>query len=172
MASPTMIKITESIAELKALQRKYGELISKRLQILIELKKYEDTGISKRDLSNCTGINHNTILKWRKIYIAEGIAPFLVHNRKGGYKKSVFTKDEHDILSQVLNNPENGIVGYSELRKWLEKELNKPIVYITLVKYVQRKFGAKVKVGRKSHAKKDIEALEAFKKTSDQSVMK
>jgi len=167
MSSPTIIKISESIAELKALQRKHGELISKRLQILIELKKYEDTGISKRDLSNCTGINHNTILKWRNIYIESGITPFLVHNRKGGYKKSVFTKNEHEFLAQVLNNPENGIVGYSELLKWLEKEFNKPIVYITLVKYVQRKFGAKLKIGRKSHANKDIEAFEAFKKTSD-----
>ena len=166
MANPIKITIKESISELKFLQRKHGELIGKRIQILIELKKNESTGISKRSVSESTGINHNTVLKWRKIYAKDGIAPFLVHNRKGGYKKSVFTLDEHNKIESKLKDPENGIVGFQEFKKWIETELNKDVLYITVVKYLQRKFKAKLKVGRKSHIKKDDAAVEVFKKTS------
>jgi len=166
MANPIKIIIKESITELKALKRKHGELIGKRIQILIELKKNENTGVSKRNVSDSTGINHNTVLKWRKIYDKDGIAPLLVHNRKGGYKKSVFTEEEHNKIELKLNDPENGIVGFQEFKKWIETELKKEVLYITVVKYLQRKFNAKLKVGRKSHIKKDDKAVEVFKKTS------
>lgn len=43
------------------LQRKSGHLIGKRLRILIAYKKYEETGISKRAVSENTGINHNDV---------------------------------------------------------------------------------------------------------------
>jgi len=166
MANPIKIIIKESITELKALKRKHGELIGKRIQILIELKKNENTGVSKRNVSDSTGINHNTVLKWRKIYDKDGIAPLLVHNRKVGYKKSVFTEEEHNKIELKLNDPENGIVGFQEFKKWIETELKKEVLYITVVKYLQRKFNAKLKVGRKSHIKKDDKAVEVFKKTS------
>ena len=66
MALPLKITISESIEQLRTLQRKNGELINKRLKVLIEIKKHEKTGISKRQLSDITGINHNSIVKWRK----------------------------------------------------------------------------------------------------------
>jgi hypothetical protein len=44
--------------------------------------------------------------------------------------------------------------------------------YITLVKYAERHFGSKIKVARKSHVKKDEEAVVAFKKTSLKNVRK
>ena len=83
MAHPLSIQIKESIQELRNLQRKYGELIGKRLRVLIEIKKHEATGISKRDLANLTGINHNSIVKWRNMYLQEGVNSILIHGRKG-----------------------------------------------------------------------------------------
>ena len=50
-----------------------------------------------------------------------------------------------------------------QLQNWVEQEFEKPILYNTLFKYSQRHFGAKVKVARKSHVKKDEEAVSAFK---------
>ena len=123
--------------------------------MLIEIKKHEKSGgISKRDLSNLTGINHNSIVKWRNIYLQDGIAVLLTHGRKG-FKKSIFTGAEHKEIQQKLSNPTNGIVGYKKLQLWAEQELGKPVKYITLLKYTQQHFGAKVKVARKSHIKKD-----------------
>jgi transposase len=166
MAHPLSIHIKETIAELRSLQRKHGELLSKRMLMLIEIKKHEQTGgISKRDLSAITGINHNSIVKWRKAYLDGGIDVLLTHGRKG-FKKSIFTAQEHNAIHKKLSDPQNGIVGYKELQQWVEQKLGKPVKYITLLKYVQRCFGTKIKVARKSHIKKDKEAVAAFKKTS------
>ena len=65
-----------------------------------------------------------------------------------------------------LNDPKNGIRGYTELLEWVKEELGKDMKYITLVKYTERHFGSKIKVTRKSHVKKDEEAVDTFKKSS------
>ena len=166
MALPFQITVKQTIPELRQLQRKSGELIAKRLLMLIEIKKHEKTGISKRELSRITGINHNSIVKWRKLYNISGIEPLLKHGRVGGFKKSVVSKEEHNKIAMKLNDPKNGIRGYTELLDWVNKELSKDMKYITLVKYAERHFGSKIKVARKSHVKKDEEAVATFKKTS------
>lgn len=166
MAHPLQITVKESVKELRELQRKNGELINKRLLMLIEIKKHEKTGISKRALSEITGINHNSIVKWRKQYNSEGIASLLTHGRTGGFKKSVFSTEEHDKIKAKLTDPKNGIRGYTELLQWVQKELSKEVKYITLVKYTERNFGSKIKVARKSHVRKDEVQADAFKKTS------
>lgn len=163
MASPKDILVKESLKELRSLQRKYGELIGNRIQLLIEIKKSELV-LSKRRLSEITGINHNSINKWRNIYIAEGIAPFLVHGRIG-FKKSIISKENHAKLEVLLKNPSNGITGYVELLEWVKTELGLDMKYITLLKYVQRHFGTKIKVARKSHINKNDDLVADFKKT-------
>ena len=87
MALPFQISVKETINELRLLQRKNGELIGKRLLMLIEIKKHSKLGISKRELSKITGINHNSIVKWRKQYNQGGIQLLLTHGRVGGFKK-------------------------------------------------------------------------------------
>jgi transposase len=166
MSHPLQISVKETINELRALQRKQGSLISKRLLMLIEIKKAAEKGLSKRELSHITGINHNSIVKWRTVYNTSGIEPLLVHGRKGGFRKSIFSKENHDKLEAKLNDPQNGIRGYVELLAWIKLELCMDVKYITLIKYCQRHFGSKIKVARKSHVQKDDEAVETFKKTS------
>jgi transposase len=171
MAKPIQITIKESIKNLKALQRGQGEIVSKRMRVLIELKKHEKTGISKRDLSDITGINHNSINKWRRMYIAGGVSPLLVHGRIG-FKKSLINAAEHKAIEKKLNDPKNGLRGYIELQDWLNNKFNKDFKYITVVKYAQRHFGSKIKIARKSHVKKDKELVDAFKKSSGKSFKK
>ncbi len=172
MSLPFQITVKETIPELRKLQRNSGELISKRLLMLIEIKRHEKTGISKRALSLITGINHNSIVKWRKLYKLSGIEPLLTHGRLGGFKKSVISKEEHNKIELKINDPKNGLRGYTELLEWVNKELHKDMKYITLVKYTERHFGSKIKVARKSHVKKDEEAVTTFKKTSLKNVRK
>lgn len=163
MSLPKSILIKESLSELKGLQRKSGHLIAKRLQILIEFKKNE-AGISKRAVSDKTGINHNSITKWRNIYLKSGIRTFLIHGRKG-FKKSVIDTGSHKAIEKKLKDPRNGLRGYKELRQWVNETLNLEVEYSTLVKYAIRHFGTKIKVARKSHVKKDENSVNAFKKT-------
>jgi hypothetical protein len=54
-------------------------------------------------------------------------------HQKTGFKPSVFTPIEHDMLEAKLNNPENGIQGYVELKNWIEKESGKVFNYNTLI---------------------------------------
>lgn len=132
--------------------------------MLIEIKNHAKTGSSKRELSKITGINHNSIVKWRNLYNKEGIQALLTHGRIG-FKKSVVSEEEHSLIEKKLNDPKNGIRGYTELLEWVNKELSKEMKYITLLKYTQRHFGSKIKVARKSHVKKDEAQVDTFKKT-------
>lgn len=171
MASPKTFIIKETLTELKQLLKKVSPFIAPRLRTLIEFKKHEETGISKRYVAGIVCANHNSVQKWRSLYIRYGINALLTHN-KTGFKPSKFTKEEHQIIMTRLNDPENGLRGYVELLEWVEKEFNKQIKYNTLLKYCKRNFGSKVKVARKSHIRKDPQAVETFKKTSVKSVKK
>jgi transposase len=166
MAHPLSITIKESIPELRALQRKQGELIKKRIQVLIEIKRHQKEGISKRALSDITGVNHNSIVKWRKMYLDGGINAMLKHGRIGGFKPSVISAEEHEKIKALLHNPTNGIRGYKELLNWVSTEFGKQLKYTTLVEYTKRHFQSKIKVARKSHIKKNNEEVASFKKTS------
>lgn len=166
MSLPLSIHIKESINDLRRLQRKHGELIGKRLQVLIEIKRHESKGgISKRELSKITGVNHNSIVKWRKQYLEHGLDILLKHGRKG-FKPSIITQEEHHLLEAKLSDPTNGLQGYKELLQWVEETFGKQMKYTTLYEYVKRHFKTKIKVARKSHIKKDEQAVEDFKKTS------
>lgn len=172
MAFAKQIIIKEDITTLRTHAKNGNELIKKRMRLLIELKKNNSVAQSKLALSNKLGINHNSIVKWRNMYQTGGIEALLVDGRKGGYRPSVVSKQEHEKIKIILNDKHNGIVGYTELLNWVSKELKKDMKYITLVKYVERHFGTKIKVARKSNVKKDKEAGENFKKTLLKSVKK
>ena len=62
MALPKTIEVKEGIKDLKKLLKTCPRLIVPRLRMLIEMKKYEDLGgISKRNLADLIGVNHNSI---------------------------------------------------------------------------------------------------------------
>lgn len=79
-----------------------------------------------------------------------------------GFKPSVVCAEEHKALATLLNDPQNGIVGYAELQRWVKEHLNKEICYIPLLQYVKREFGTRIKVARKRQIKKVKEQV--FKK--------
>ena len=165
MASPKQIVIKESLPELKGLLKKASPLIAPRIRVLIEMKKAQDIGISKRALAAAVGVNHNSAQTWRTLYSQGGIKAICSHNKKG-FKKSVFSKEEHDAIGKKLNDPKNGLRDYTELLEWVEKEFKKEVKYNTLLKYSMKNFGSRVKVARKSHINKEEQAVKTFKKTS------
>ena len=76
----------------------------------------------------------------------------------------MISQEEHERIGTKLNDPTNGLRGYVELQEWIRQEFDKSIKYNTLLKYCGRNFGSKSKVARKSHTKKDLQAVEAKKK--------
>jgi transposase len=164
MSSPKQIKIEESIGQLRKLQKGAIPMIANRIKALIEFKKNEKTGISKRAVADNIGVNHNSVQTWRKLYEQGGISAILYYQKQTG-RPSEITDNEHLQIEKKLNDPKNGLRGYVELLSWMETEFNKTFKYNTVLKYSYRHFQSKIKVARKSHVKKDEEAVSTFKKT-------
>jgi len=171
MAVPKTFKIKESEIVIKKLMKSSNPMIAKRLHALLVFKRNEDIGISKRLVADEIGVNHNSVQTWRTLYIKGGIKMLMSHSNIG-YKPSKINDEQEQALKEKLNNPHNGIVGFIELLDWFDKTFQTNINYKTFHGFVVRKFKAKIKVARKSHIKKDEQALEDFKKTSVESVKK
>jgi transposase len=165
MSNPIIFPTKESENEIKKLMKSNIPMIALRLRVLLECKKHEQTGISKRDIADATGANHNSVTQWRKRYTEGGIEALLTHE-KTGFKPSIITPKQKEIIKKKLEDAEHPVRGFKELQDWVEKEFACKVRYSTLWAYVKRNFGAKVKVARKSHIRKDKQAVEAFKKTS------
>lgn len=165
MALPTQFKIKETLTELRKIQKHSNSMIGTRIRVLMEFKKNEKEGVSKRVVAQNVGVNHNSVQEWRRLYITGGLELLKSYVKRDG-RPSHFSKKEHQKIEAKLNDPKNGLRGYVELHQWVEKEFEKEILYNTLMKYAVRNFGSKIKVARKSHVKKDEKAVEVFKKTS------
>lgn len=171
MAKPKVIAIKETEKEIKSLLKKSIPFIAQRLRVLLIMKQNQATGISKREVSKLAGVDPNSVQNWRTLYMNSGIDGLMKHN-KTGFKPSVFTSVEHDLLEKKLKDPENALQGYVELKAWLENEVGKTFHYNTLLFYCIRNFKSSVKVARKTHAKKDDKAVETLKKTLVESAKK
>lgn len=171
MASIKKIIIKETEKEIKKLLKDSKSFIGQRLRVLLILKQNEELGISKREVAKLAGVDPNSVQKWRTLYVNTGIEGLMKH-QKTGFKPSVFNAIEHKKLETKLNDSQNGLQGYVELKAWLEKESGKVFNYNTLLYYCIRNFKSSVKVARKSHVKKDENQVKIFKKTSDESVKK
>lgn len=171
MAHSKILTIKETEKEIKNLLKHSTPFIGQRLRVLLILKQNEKTGISKREAAKLAMVDPNSVHKWRTLYINEGIEGLMKHQRKG-FKPSVFNSIEHDMLETKLNDPQNGLQGYVELKDWIEKETGKIFNYNTLLYYCIRNFKSSVKIARKSHVKKDENQGISFKKTSEESAKK
>lgn len=169
MSSPKIFIIKESLSELRKIQKSSNPMVAKRVYALLIFKQNELTGISKREVAQTIGVNHNSIQTWRNLYISGGIELLTKHS-KTGYKPSIITLEEEQALKEQMYNPENGFVGFVELLAWFDEKFGKQTNYNTFKGYVTRKFKAKIKTARKVHVKKDQEKVEDFKKTSVKNV--
>ena len=171
MAHAKILLIKETEKEIKNLLKKSIPFIGQRLRVLLILKQNQKTGISKREVAKLAGVDPNSVHNWRTLYLKAGIEGLIEHQRTG-FKPSVFNSIEHHQLETKLNDPQNGLQGYVELKNWIEKESGKSFNYNTLLYYCIRNFKSSVKVARKSHVKKDEDQGISFKKTSEESVKK
>jgi transposase len=167
MSSTPIIEIKESLSELRNLLRRCSSrFIFLRLKMLLVLKKNAGC-LSRRKLSLKLGVSPSTVQIWRQKYIEGGIDALLSHNHKGTTSK-IFGEAEHQFLVEKLTDPQNGVQGYTELQQLLSEHFGKEISYKALHSYCRRHFNSKIKVARKSHAKKDVSEVIAFKENFNQ----
>jgi len=167
MAKALSITVKESLNELRLLLKKSAAHHSSKIRMLIEIKK-TDHALSKNELAERVGVNPNSIQTWRTKYKNKGIDGLLKDGRIG-FKPSKISPSVHKKIELKLSAPEAAFTSYKQLHEWVDKNLFEGVNYNSLRHYVKRHFGAKLKVPRKSHIRKDKLAAEAFKKTSGES---
>jgi transposase len=161
MALLKQLSISESVVDLKKLQKQQPGYLAIRIQMLLVMKSQDLH--SKRGLSEALGVSANTVQQWKTLYDTGGLSALLSYDR-GGHKKPIITGQVEKKILAKLSNPHDAPSSFKELQQWVDENLIKGINYHTLNKHVKRKFKAKLKVARKSHVAKDEQAVSAFKK--------
>ncbi len=163
MPTQSKITVTETPQALKnLLQASTNHWVKLKIRSLLLLQ----SGKLKRqkDIASHLSIGYSTIKEWYRDYSQNGIDTFLIIKAKGK-PKSLISSEVHEALKLKLNNSNDPLLGYWDAVLWVKKHYQLDIKYATLRKYMITHFGTKLKSPRKSHYKKDEQAIEAFLKT-------
>ena len=160
MLQPLLFPIKENLTELRKLQKLFP-LKYKPIQKMIVIK--QKGALSKDVLAVMVGASDRSIQTWRSNYVTGGVDQMLEDSR-GGKKASKITGAVHQQLSKRLTNSRQGFRSFIEIQQWLLNEFSIDMKYHAVNKYVKRKFGARLKVSRKSHVLKSPADEAVFKK--------
>ena len=80
----------------------------------------------------------------------------------GGKRREVTTPNIHKSL-ETNSDSENSLLGHNNAFEWVQEEFGMVLKYNKLRTYMKRRFKTKLKVHRKSHYKKDDQAIELLK---------
>ena len=163
MAKTIDIQIIETEKELQSLLRRTkSKLVEKRIKALLLVKKSKCR--YTQEVAVKIGVTRKTIYNWFEDYKRGGIHKLCEVN-KGGNNTRLLSQATIAKIEELLNDPYSTITSYIELVSILEKT-QKNITYASVYQHCKRKHNSKLKVARKSHHKKDEQAVEAFKKTT------
>ncbi len=164
MARKCTIEVSENIEDLKKLYKRQKNFrIRTRIKSLILLK--EKKFKRQTDISNYLGIDYATLKRWFKKYKEYGLQSLLTIG-SGGAKGSCISNAIHKGLEEKLQDSQNPLLGYWDAVLWVSQQYGETLNYQTLRSYMIRHFKTKLKHPRKSHYKKDEQAIEAFQKTA------
>ena len=163
MSKRKEFKILESLDEIKKLRSKQSLLYKERRLLWLQIIK-ESNKITRESSSKKSGISLRTQERWIERYNSGGIEVLL--NDAPNLKKSkIITEEIHQGLSARVNSSDNPFLGYWEAKDWVLSEYGVEITYHWIRAYLIKHFKTKLKTPRKSHYKKDSQAIDAFLKT-------
>ncbi|MFT4535270.1 MAG: transposase [Saprospiraceae bacterium] len=164
MRKYSKLVVNESAEELKILLRKQTKsknIDRLRSLLFIKLNKF----ITRQELADYLGYHIRTMERWLSKYGEGGLDKMLLAERLERKSHLVDSK-VHGAISKRVNDPPTGFSSYVEVKQWLSTNYDLEIEYNTIRSYLIRNFKTKIKQPRKSHIKKDDEAVEAFFKTT------
>ncbi|GAA3627062.1 helix-turn-helix domain-containing protein [Flavivirga jejuensis] len=164
MAKQIEIVIQESESELKVLLNQQTKLLQyQRVKALVLIKQghvsytYQLAKKLKRE--------RKTIYNWLKLYDQEGLNSYLKIKSRGSRKEQI-PNEVKEAISVKLSDSSTTITSYVELLEWIESHFDLVLNYKTLYSHCRTHHNSVLKVARKTHHKKDDQAVEAFKKTT------
>jgi transposase len=159
MGKSITLTVKESIEEIKLLYGKAPIHLRPRYKMLLLICG----GCTRtNDLAAKVGASANTISIWKGHYSSGGLAQ-LTSDQRGGDFKSEISSENKQKIAQKISDPDNAFTSFGQAQAWLKEELGIDKQYHAVNKYLKRNFRAKLKVGRKSHVKKDEMAVAVFK---------
>lgn len=159
-------KIAVFVSEsLEFLEKEYSKTLEPlkrdRIKSLIYVKTKKF--VFQSDIAKKLGRNERTIREWLKMYAEHGYSSYL-SVLSGGNNTKVISDQAKEFIALQVNDPSTTITSYVELLALLEAELGEVILYTTLYQHCKLHHKTKLKVARKSHYKKDENAIAFFKK--------
>ncbi len=165
MSKKKEIVVKESKSDLQSLRKKQTSLaLEKRVIWLLQFKTKKN--LLRKETASKVNITLRTQNRWIDKYMNNGIDEFLTSN-KDNRKSKIITNELHEALKERLNSSQSPLLGYWDAVNWIKEEFDVEIKYHWLRKYLISHFKTKLKSPRKSHYKKDEQAIEAFLKTPE-----
>lgn len=161
MTGKLKIEIVESVETLsKLIKREKNPQKKERIQALYWIKTNLVESIGY--LSSLSGKHRTTVSRWLSSYRKGGISKMLDIYKSSG-RKAVISPEIEQVLINELNEKE-GFSSYKEIQIWLYTIHNLDVSYKVVHDTVRYRLQAKLKVPRRTNAKKDAEAEAEFKK--------
>ena len=124
------------------------------------------TSMTTESIAEATGWHPGTVRNVQSGFLRQGEAIFQVSPRGGRHRENLSVEEEDDLLAPFLAAATaGGVIVVSGIKKAYEQELGKSVPKSTVYRMLARHNWRKI-VPRPRHPKSDIEAQEAFKKTS------
>lgn len=163
MGLQSTLVVKESLSELKKLQHKQRNIKSEKrilCLILIKQKKFK----TQSELADYLGVCRQTLVGWLTKYRKSGVSSIVIKPTRNK-KSKIITSNIHQGLKKKLEDSNNPLRGYWDAQNWVFTEFGIEIQYHWLRQYLIKHFKTKLKTPRKSHYKKDEQAIDAFLKT-------
>ena len=144
----TVPEITESVDELKSLLRKASSgYKTQRLSMLYLLRSGQAK--NRKQVAELLGVHRITIGQWLAAYEAGGLEKLLVRRYPPG-RVPLLCEQDLNTLRAELEKP-NRFSSYGQIRQYIASTFGVEMSYKAVYALVHDKWGAKLKVPRKSH---------------------
>ena len=164
MAKQIDLHIKESQGELKKLLPRQNSITNRsRIKMLLLIKRNQAT--YTKDLVPRLKHCRKSIYNWINLYRQGGLELLLSSNKRGN-NTPLITPSTKVALAEKLSDASTPVTSYVELLDWVQTHHQSNINYAALYKHCRVHHNSVLKVSRKSHHKKDQQAVEAFKKTA------
>lgn len=158
------LEITESISELKKIQKRQPSIKAERRVLCLILLK--SNKFSKQELvAEYLGVGRQCLVNWLSLYRKLGIDGILLSSSRNKPSK-IITPKIHQGLCDKVKDATNPLLGYWDAQRWVREEFGVEVNYNWLRVYMIKHFKTKLKSPRKSHIKKEDQAIETFFKTT------
>lgn len=164
MGLQSNLQVKESLSELKKFQKQQRNIKSeKRILCLILLKQKKFK--TQSELADYLGVCRQTLVGWLTKYRKSGVSSIVIKPTRNK-KSKIITPEIHQGLKKKLENSNNPLRGYWDAQSWVFAEFGVEVQYHWLRQYLIKHFNTKLKTPRKSHYKKEEQAIDTFLKTS------